>query len=446
MYSQIWQNCLDILRKKLSKATVKSWFENIEINEITSEYIEFKVANKFTVDWLTEHYLDILNNIIQEVIGKKLQIKFTYGEKKQNNEETKQIISTKNNNIIQEEYVINSLNNKFTFDNFVVGSCNEFAYEASFAVANSNSTNKFNPLFIYGASGLGKTHLVQAIGNYVLKNNNNLKICYISSENFTNLFIKSLKENTKYEFTSYFRNVDLLLIDDIQFFSGKERTQEEFFHTFNSLHNAGKQIVLTSDRAPSEIKDVEDRLITRFQSGLVVDVQPPDLETRIAIIERKAEFYKFSLPEDVILFIANNFKSNIREIEGVVTKLSAFHSLAGVDINLNITKEVLKDLLPKKSSIYPIDKIIKIVSDFYNIPEKKLIDKGRTKNIAIPRMIAMYLSRELTNETLSTIGLKFGGRDHSTVLNAIEKINKLKKESEDINNNIKQIIHLINIS
>jgi len=448
MNKKIWNKCLSILKKQVSYVTFESWFLNTSLIDINEKQAVIQVPTKFYADWIQEHYQTILIQILEQVSGNRLNLIFTI-DNEINKVINNDIEMNKKNNIKNDKNSsihVSTLNSRYTFENFVVGSCNQFAYESSLQVGKLLTKVNYNPLFIYGSSGLGKTHLVQAIGNKAYSINNNINICYVSSETFTLKFIQSVKENTKENFVNYFRNMDILLIDDIQFFSGKEGTQEEFFHTFNALHNSGKQIVLTSDRAPIEIKDVEDRLITRFQSGLVVDVQAPDFETRVAILQKKADFYRLSLSNDVFVFLANNFKSNIRELEGVITKISAFHSLSGIEINLSAIKEILHDLLPKKSSNISVEKIQKIVSDFYNISQKQIIEKGRSKNVAIPRMICMYLCRELTNQTLSDIGLKFGNRDHSTVHNACERISKMIESDTDTKNKINQITHLIEIN
>ncbi|MBP7459742.1 MAG: chromosomal replication initiator protein DnaA [Candidatus Delongbacteria bacterium] len=449
MHQKVWQNCLGLLEKRLSKATYQTWFLPIKIQILNDNEILLNVKNQFTADWIQEHYHSILNQVIAQVIGKNIKVHFTFSE----NETTasqdpviqEESLFSEDSNSSNDDYTL-SLNKKYTFTNFVVGNCNEFAYTASLKVATYLSETNYNPLFIYGSSGLGKTHLLQAIGNFADHNGGMLKICFISSESFTSQFIDSVKNKTITDFNKYFRNVDLLLIDDIHFITKKERTQEEFFHTFNDLYNSGKQIVMTSDRAPTEIKDVDERLITRFQSGLVVDIQQPDLETRMAILKKKSEFYQLNLTDDIFLFLSNNFTSNVRELEGIITRLSAFHSLSGIPLSLPLCKEILKDMIPKKSDVYSIEKIQKIISKYFGLSEKQLIDKGRSNAIAIPRMIAMYLCRELSKETLTTIGLKFGGRDHSTVFNACERIQSLSAQDSELSDKVIHLRHLIEIS
>lgn len=449
MHQKIWQNCLSLLEKRVSKATYQTWFLPLEAHSMSENELQIKVKNQFTADWIQEHYQIILHQIISQVFGKNLKIKYIFSEDDNSPLTVPPMIE---DSLFPEDFPENSdefalsLNKKYTFSNFVVGSCNEFAYTASLKVAEFLTETNYNPLFIYGSSGLGKTHLLQAIGNYAASSPLPLKICFISSESFTNRFIDSIKNKTITDFNKYFRNVDLLLIDDIHFITKKERTQEEFFHTFNDLYNSGKQIVMTSDRAPIEIKDVDERLITRFQSGLVIDIQQPDLETRIAILKKKSEFYHLYMTDDIFLFLSNNFTSNVRELEGIITRLSAFHSLSGISLSLSLCKEILKDMIPKKSEVYSIEKIQTIVSNFFGLSEKQMIEKGRTNSIVVPRMIAMYLCREMSKETLTTIGLKFGGRDHSTVFNACDRIILLSSHDTELTDKLTHLRHLIEIS
>ncbi len=446
MYKKIWSTCLNQLENKITKATVDSWFRQVELDNMDNEKVYLTVKNQFIADWIQEHYYTIIQQTLAQITGKNLKLIFK-GEDIP--KEKFPVVQEKMNFFeppVNEITMQSQLNNRYTFTNFVVGDCNQFAFAASQKVADFLYYAAYNPLVIYGSSGLGKTHLLQSIGNYCLLKNSNLNICYLSSKAFMNFFINAVQQQSILDFNRYFNNIDLLLIDDIHFLSGKEGTQVEFFHTFNHLHEAGKQIVLTSDRAPNEIKDINDRLITRFQWGLVVDIQPPDLETRIAILKKKLENHNFNLDEDTLYYLANQFKNNIRELEGIITRLSAFYSLSDLPITLDLCKEVLKDLIPRKNEKYSIEMIQKIVSSFFNINQNNLLDRGRKTNIAVPRMIAMYLSRELSRETLITIGMKFGRRDHSTVLNACDRIAKMMNESNDFKKQIEHIIHLIEIN
>ncbi|MCJ7813248.1 chromosomal replication initiator protein DnaA, partial [bacterium] len=323
------------------------------------------------------------------------------------------------------------LNSRYTFENFVSGSGNQFAKAASLAVAEAPGKTSFNPLVIYGGVGLGKTHLIQAIGNFAKENNYAKRIRYVSSEKFTIDFINSIQNNRTTEFSQIYRNTDLLLVDDIQFFMGKERTQEEFFHTFNTLHQKGKQIVLSSDRPPKELQGLEERLISRFQWGLIADIQPPDLETRIAILQQKADLDGINISTDIIEYIATNITSNIRELEGALIKLLAFSSLRGIDITFELAKTALKDIFINKKHDILIEEIQKEICLYFGIPDDLLRGKSRKKEIAYARQIAMYLSKKLTRYSLKSIGLHFGGRDHTTVIHAIRTIENLFKDTSN---------------
>ncbi|WP_340598356.1 chromosomal replication initiator protein DnaA, partial [Priestia megaterium] len=343
------------------------------------------------------------------------------------------------------EFPQSMLNSKYTFDTFVIGSGNRFAHAASLAVAEAPA-KAYNPLFIYGGVGLGKTHLMHAIGHYVLDHNPAAKVVYLSSEKFTNEFINSIRDNKAVEFRNKYRNVDVLLIDDIQFLAGKEQTQEEFFHTFNTLHEESKQIVISSDRPPKEIPTLEDRLRSRFEWGLITDITPPDLETRIAILRKKAKADGLVIPNEVMLYIANQIDSNIRELEGALIRVVAYSSLINKDINADLAAEALKDIIPSsKPRVITIQDIQQIVGQEFNIKLDDFKAKKRTKSVAFPRQIAMYLSRELTDFSLPKIGEEFGGRDHTTVIHAHEKISKLVQTDTDLQKQIKEISESLKI-
>jgi chromosomal replication initiator protein len=334
-------------------------------------------------------------------------------------------------------------NKNFTFDTFVVGPGNEFAKSSALAVAKSPGKTKFNPLLIYGGTGLGKTHLLYSIGNYVLSNFSDISISFVTSEEFYYNFIDSIKNNNVRNFSESYKKLDILLIDDIQFFSGKESTQEEFFNIFNNLYQNQKQIVLTSDLHPNSLKGIQERLISRFQWGLCVDIQPPDLETRIAIVKKKSEQNNLTISDDVLLYIAENVSSNIREIEGIIVKLLAYSSITKCDINLDLVKKFINLSKPKERNVPSIEKIIEVVSEYYKIPINNIKEKNRRKEVAICRQIAMYISKNLTNFSLKTIGLYFGGRDHSTVIHAINTIENMKQNNQNILNDIENIKALL---
>jgi chromosomal replication initiator protein len=331
-----------------------------------------------------------------------------------------------------------NLNRKYTFEEFVAGSSNQFAFAAAMAVANNPATT-YNPLFIYGGVGLGKTHLVNAIGNALLKKSPNMRVCYYTSEKFTNELINSIRYNRMDEFHKKFRSMDILLIDDIQFIAGKERTQEEFFHTFNTLYESHKQIVVTSDKFPKEIPGLEERLRSRFEWGLIADIQPPDIETKQAILKMKAEQNKIYVPEEVILFLANASCSNVRELEGYLVRLSAYSSLTSTPINLETARKVLKDILVERSRELSVEEIIKKVGAHFNVKVTDLKSPKRLKAVVLPRQIAMYLARQLTSSSYPEIGERFGGKDHSTIIHAIRKVEKLMEENYQLRQTVEHL-------
>lgn len=336
-----------------------------------------------------------------------------------------------------------SLNSKYVFDTFVIGAGNRFAHAASLAVAEAPA-KAYNPLFIYGGVGLGKTHLMHAIGNYVLEHNPKARVLYISSEKFTNEFINAIRDNRSESFRNKYRNIDILLIDDIQFLAGKESTQEEFFHTFNALHDEQKQIVISSDRPPKEIPTLEDRLRSRFEWGLITDIQPPDLETRIAILKKKAKAENLDIPNEAIVYIANQIDTNIRELEGALIRVVAYSSLINQDITVHLAAEALKDIIPSnRPKVITIQDIMQTVGEFYGMRPEDFKARKRTKAVAFPRQIAMYLSRELTDFSLPKIGEAFGGRDHTTVIHAHEKIASMLKSDPELNKIIRTLMEKI---
>lgn len=434
----VWNGCLQIIKEKVNPQSYQTWFLPIVPLNVEDSTLTVQVPSQFFYEWIEGHYPHIIREALSSVLGERSNLSYTISQKG-----VTSLISSNNTvHMITGKYLGDEthLNSRYTFDNFVEGSSNQFAKAASLAVAEAPGQTSFNPLVIYGGVGLGKTHLIQAIGNFAKEQNTVRSIRYVSSEKFTIEFINSIQNNKSTEFGQAYRNTDLLLVDDIQFFMSKERTQEEFFHTFNTLHQKGKQIVLSSDRPPKELLGLEERLLSRFQWGLVVDVQPPDLETRIAILQKKSALDDIDIPMEIIEYIASNITSNIRELEGALIKLLAFSSLKGLDIDLDLTKTVLKDIVKNKIRDITIEDIQRVVCQYFDIPEDLLRGKGRKKEVAFARQIAMFLSKELTLYSLKSIGLHFGGRDHTTVIHAIRTVNELINGKTN-----KKIIDIIDI-
>lgn len=441
----LWSRVLSEIEKKISKPSFETWLKSTKAFSLKNDTLTIIAPNEFARDWLESKYSSLIMDTVLEITGAELEIKFILPQN--HIEEIEMNIPAVKEKVKYDEPVEfgqSMLNPKYTFDTFVIGSGNRFAHAASLAVAEAPA-KAYNPLFIYGGVGLGKTHLMHAIGHYVLEHNPNAKVVYLSSEKFTNEFINSIRDNKAIEFRNKYRNVDVLLIDDIQFLAGKEQTQEEFFHTFNTLHEESKQIVISSDRPPKEIPTLEDRLRSRFEWGLITDITPPDLETRIAILRKKAKAEGLDIPNEVMLYIANQIDTNIRELEGALIRVVAYSSLINKDINASVAAEALKNLItsskPKTLSIHDIQRT---VGEFFNIKLEDFKAKKRTKSVAFPRQVAMYLSRELTDHSLPKIGEEFGGRDHTTVIHAHEKISKLVETDSQLQSQIKEINEKLN--
>ncbi|GAB2536957.1 chromosomal replication initiator protein DnaA [Gracilibacillus alcaliphilus] len=438
---ELWNNTLSLIKDRVSQPSYDTWLKNTSVAELLDETIIISAPNEFTRDWLDSKYTSIIAEALYQVTGAKLAVKFIIPENadpmdKEMTQVKKKPAAVPNNNELSAKSM---LNDKYTFETFVIGSGNRFAHAASLAVAEAPA-KAYNPLFIYGGVGLGKTHLMHAIGHYVLEHNPEAKVVYLSSEKFTNEFINSIRDNKTVNFRNKYRNVDVLLIDDIQFLAGKEQTQEEFFHTFNTLHEENKQIIISSDRPPKEIPTLEDRLRSRFEWGLITDITPPDLETRIAILRKKAKAEGLDIPNEVMLYIANQIDTNIRELEGALIRVVAYSSLINQDIDASLAAEALKDIIPtSRPRVITIPHIQEEVGKRYNVKLEEFSAKKRTKSIAFPRQIAMYLSRELTDFSLPKIGEEFGGRDHTTVIHAHEKISKLLGTDELLSKEIEEI-------
>lgn len=432
----LWEKTLDVLKNEMSEVSFNTWMKSCSPISISEDTIKISVPNAFTRDILNNRYKDLVANSIQGICSKLYKLEFLISsevalEETQNQQKVKRLSLN--------DEISNTLNPKYTFDSFVIGNSNRFAHAASLAVAEAPA-KAYNPLFIYGGVGLGKTHLMHAIGHYILENNPKAKVEYISSEKFTNELINSIKHDKNEEFRNKYRNVDVLLIDDIQFIAGKEGTQEEFFHTFNALHEANKQIILSSDRAPKEIPTLEDRLRSRFEWGLIADIQAPDFETRMAILKKKADVERLNVPNEVMVYIATKIKSNIRELEGALIRIVAYSSLTNRKITVDLASEALKDIISKRQAkSITIDSIQDIVSSYFNLRVQDFKSQKRTRNVAYPRQIAMYLSRKLTDMSLPKIGEEFGGRDHTTVIHAYEKISENLKTDEGLQSTIDDI-------
>lgn len=439
--NELWQKTLNIIKGEMSEVSFNTWIKSCEPISISSDTIKISVPNSFTQDILEKRYKDLVANSIKVVCSKLFKIEFLISSDL-NVEDVKKepkVTPQKNKAIVVNDEMSTTLNPKYTFDSFVIGNSNRFAHAASLAVAEAPA-KAYNPLFIYGGVGLGKTHLMHAIGHYILQNNPNAKVVYVSSEKFTNELINSIKDDKNEEFRNKYRNVDILLIDDVQFIAGKERTQEEFFHTFNALHDANKQIILSSDRPPKEIPTLEDRLRSRFEWGLIADIQIPDFETRMAILKKKAEVEKLNVANEVMIYIATKIKSNIRELEGALIRIVAYSSLTNREITVDLASEALKDIISKKQGRnITINLIQDIVSSYFNLRIEDLKSQRRTRNVAYPRQIAMYLSRKLTDMSLPKIGEEFGGRDHTTVIHAYEKISDNLNTDENLQHTIDTI-------
>lgn len=427
----IWQSTLDIIRPDIQPVSFSTWIETIIPVAMDSHTLTLEVPYEYNKVMIETRYTALIQNALLYLTGRDYELDiFIKGEKKEPEE------PVQNN--------MPSLNPAYTFDTFVIGKSNQLAHAASLAVAEA-AGSIYNPLFLYGGVGLGKTHLMHAVGNFVLKNSPNKKVVYVSSETFTNDLINAIKDDRTEAFRGKYRSIDILMVDDIQFIGGKEGTQEEFFHTFNTLYQAGKQIVLSADRPPKELYTLEDRLRTRFESGLIVDINPPDFETRIAILKKKADQLNITIDDEIYRYVANKITSNIRELEGAVKKIVSYHNLMQADITMALAEKALKDFNTSNKKPVTPDLIIEAVEKQFGLRENDLKSSKKTRNIAYPRQMAMYIIKELTDYNLSKIGQVFGGKDHTTVIHAIRKIEQdmaadanTKSVVDDIIKNVQQ--------
>lgn len=495
----VWKACLEIIRDNVSRQSYKTWFEPIKPLSLVEEAEQIKLTvqlpSRFYYEWLEEHYYSLLRKTITKVLGPRARLFYKIVIEKEDPEsgfegatmslpartteepppvprpvasrqepleETTPTAllplsaaeSRKAEPVIAHPFAIpgirriqvdSNLDPDYTFDRFIEGDCNRLARSAALAIAKQPGTTSFNPFLVYGGVGLGKTHLIQAIGNYARQYRTAETILYVSSERFTNEFVQAIQHNRISEFSMFYRQIDLLIVDDIQFFGGKEKTQEEFFHIFNALHQAGKQIVLSADRPPREIPGIEERLLSRFQWGLTVDVQPPDLETRIAILRRKAEDEGIELKDEVIEFIAHHIKSNIRELEGALLRLVAHSAFHKCETDINLAREVLRDLIKDTRVTLTVEEIQQIVCEYFRIPPDQVRAKTRKREVVQARQVAMYFCKHFTQHSLKSIGLYFGGRDHSTVIHAIQSVQDQMETDPNFRELIEALQHKISL-
>lgn len=464
MYQSLWQNCLQVLEQELSQQQFNMWIRPLQLHS-SEQLITLYAPNRFVLDWVRDKYMNrITELLVQYSDGSPApSLNFDVGSKVNTQPQTiSHAAATSNVNRTQSQSIPSSsspasahqqtakpkavfrsnINDSYTFDSFVEGNSNQLARAAAMQVAD-NPGGAYNPLFLYGGTGLGKTHLLHAVGNGIIQNKKDAKVVYMHSERFVQDMVKALQNNAIEEFKRYYRGLDALLIDDIQFFAKKDRSQEEFFHTFNALLEGNKQIILTSDRYPKEIDGVEDRLKSRFGWGLNVPIEPPELETRVAILMKKAHQSKVKLPEEVAFFIAKRLRSNVRELEGALNRVIANANFTGRPITIDFVKEALRDLLALQDKLVTIDNIQKTVAEYFKIRVADILSKRRSRSVARPRQIAMSLAKELTNHSLPEIGDAFGGRDHTTVLHACRKIKELKEESHEIKEDVQNLMRIL---
>ena len=432
--ASIWKRVRDSLRPNVSADTFHRWFHEIELAHLDGETLTLRVPNNIYQVWIETNYMPLLRSAILLEFGAGRAVKFCFSNENPENRDSRggpSVCPPVESPAEPSHALTNGMNPRYTFDSFVIGSNNQFAHAAALAVAQSPART-YNPLFVYGSVGLGKTHLMQAIGQRIASPRKSAKVFYLSSERFTNEFIDAIQNSTLVKFRKRYRQADILLIDDIQFLSGKERSQEEFFHTFNTLFDGHKQIVLSSDRPPSEIANLENRLVSRFEWGLTAELQPPDVETRVAILRKKAEAFEIRLPDRILEFLAQRIRTNVRRLEGALMRVASFASLSGRELNVETIENLLKDILQEEAKrAVTIDQIQRRVAEHYDVRLADMTSKRRPANIAFPRQIAMYLARELTKASLCEIGESFGGRDHGTVLHAHRLVKeKIKKDEK----------------
>ena len=438
MLEDLWARLIESLARTLPAPILDNWIRPCRLVAVEGDHLRIGAPNRFSRDWLAQNYLDALHQAAREVLGGHPRITLIVDEAAPAEPAAPRLERAPGGGTVE------GLNPRYTFDAFVVGSSNQFAQAACQAVAELPS-RAYNPLFIYGGVGLGKTHLLHAVGHQCVRLFPGMSVAYLSSERFTNELINAIRYDRTAEFRARYRTIDLLLIDDIQFISGKERTQEEFFHTFNDLYESRKQIIVSSDSSPKDIPEIEERLRSRFEWGLIADIQPPDFETRVAIIKKKAALERIRLGDDVAYLIASRIKSNIRELEGSLTRMIAFCALTAREMTVDLAQEVLGELWGEDEKVITIDQIQRRVCDFFGLKLSDLKAKNRTKAIAFPRQVAMYISRQMTHSSLSEIGRAFGGKDHTTVLHAVDKIQTLLQEDPKLRKTIDGLVQSVNL-
>ena len=441
MIQQAWQQCIDLLRARIDADDYETLIRRLHPVEARGKSLLVEAPNRLALEVIATRYLSLIEEVLSHTAGAPVRVLLQMPAAVQQ-ELFPLPAATSPATPVSRNRRLSGLIPKYTFANFVVGASNQFAHAACKAVANQPGEH-YNPLFIYGGVGLGKTHLVNAIGLEILDRHPQRRVIYLSSESFMNELITALRRDHMDEFKNRFRRIDVLILDDVQFLAGRERTQEEFFHTFNSLYEGHRQIVLTSDKFPKEIPDLEERLRNRFEWGLIADIQPPDMETRVAILEKKAESERIELPHDVALFMASTIDSNVRELEGSLTRLGAFASLNKCDITVDFARQVLQNLLREKSATITIESIQKAICDYFRIKPADLRSKRRSRVIAVPRQVAMYLCRRYTQASFPTIGDRFGGRDHSTVIHATQVVDQRMKDDPTFRATVERLERLL---
>ncbi|MBI5641277.1 MAG: chromosomal replication initiator protein DnaA [Nitrospirae bacterium] len=438
---EIWNKSLLRIEGKVGNSVFDLWFKPIKLSQLKDQTATLEIPNRFFKEWIEDSYPNLIRESMETVVGHEVTLRYKIEDKQPGVQ--KKIIDKLENRRIKLANKGIYLNPKFSFENFITGNSNQFAHAAAIAVAESPGKT-YNPLFIYGGVGLGKTHLMHAIGNRVLDSRQDFSVLYVSSEQFTNEVVSSLRHDKMTELKEKYRNLDLLLLDDVQFIAKKTATQEEFFYTFNALYEKQKQIVISCDRPPKEISEVTDRLRSRFNMGLIADIQPPDIETKLAIIYKKADTMGIKrIPDEVVNFLATKIKSNIRELEGCLIRIAAQSSLTGEEISLDTTKKILKDIIHDDEKPITIESVQKTVCDFYNMTLSDIKARRRTKEIAMPRQIAMYLCKQVTNASLHEIGKNFGGKDHATVIYACRQVEEKRVKDETFSRMIDNLLQKI---